>query len=138
MSVEISPYLNFDGRCAKAFRFYAQVFGGTIEGIMTFGESPMAGQVPPEWHDRVMHARLVVRGQALMGSDSFPGQHETPRGIAVSLVIDDLAEAERIFNALAENGTVTMPFEETFWAAGFGMLVDRFGTPWLINCERGA
>ena len=137
--MQVNPYLNFDGQCAEAFRFYAQVLGGTIEAMMTHGESPIAGQVPPGWHDRILHARLVVDDQVLLASDSPPEQYQKPQGLYVSLSIDKPADAQRIFDALAENGTVTMPFEKTFWAAGgFGMLVDRFGTPWMINCEQSA
>lgn len=136
--MRVIPYLNFDGQCAEAFRFYERVLGGTIEAMMTHGDSPIAGDVPSEWHDRIMHARLVVRGQVLMGSDSPPGHHHTPQGMSVSLHVDDPADAERIFHALAEDGTVTMPIQRTFWAERFGMLVDRFGTPWMVNCEQGA
>lgn len=133
--MRVVPYLNFDGNCAEAFRFYAEVLGGTIEAMTTHGETPIAEQVPPEYHDRVLHARLVVRDQVLMGSDSRPDLHERPQGMSVSLQIGDPADAERIFNALAEGGEVTMPYQETFWAAGFGMLTDRYGVPWMINCD---
>ncbi|MFL5075225.1 MAG: VOC family protein, partial [Microvirga sp.] len=110
-----------------------------IDGMMTHGESPMADKVQPGWQDKVMHARLVFDGQVLMGSDSPPEHYEKPQGTFVSLSVEKAADAERIFRALAEGGTVRMPFEKTFWAAGgFGMLVDRFGTPWMINCEQPA
>jgi PhnB protein len=136
--VQLNPYLNFDGNCAAAFRFYERSLGGRIEAMLTHGESPIAGQVPSEWHARIMHARLVVGDQVLMGSDVPPGQYEPPRGFAVSLVVDDPAEAERAFAALAEGGTVRMAMQETFWALRFGMLVDRFGVPWMVNCMRPA
>jgi PhnB protein len=110
--------------------------GGKIEGMMTHGESPMADQVPPGWRDRVMHARLVAGDAVLMGSDSPPEHYEKPQGISVSLNVDDPAVADRIFHALADNGSVSMPIQQTFWAARFGMLVDRFGIPWMINCEQ--
>ena len=132
--MKLVPYLNFDGNCAEAFRFYEQVLGGKLE-VMSHGNSPIRDQVPPDWHDRVMHARLEIGDQVLMASDSPPGRHDATKGMYVSIGIDDPAEAERIFNALTENGTVQMPFEETFWAYRFGMLVDRFGIPWMINCE---
>lgn len=136
--MQFTPYLNFDGQCAEAFQFYAQVIGGTVD-MRAFGESPMAAEVPPALHDRIMHAALRVGDQLLMASDAMPGQYEKPQGVYVSLQIDQPADAERTFNALAENGTVTMPFQKTFWAAGgFGMLVDRFGTPWMVNCDQGA
>jgi PhnB protein len=135
--MQVHPYLNFNGQCAEAFGFYEQLLGGKIEAMMTFGESPMAGEMPPESHSRILHARLVVDGQALMGSDAPPEYYAKPQGLYVSLNVETQADGERIFRALAEGGTVTMPFEKTFWAAGgFGMLTDRFGTPWMVNCER--
>jgi PhnB protein len=136
--MQVNTYLNFNGQCAEAFRFYAQVLGGKIEAMMTHRDSPIADQVPPGWHDRVLHARLVVGDTVLMASDSPPERYEKPQGMYVSLQVPDVADAERIFQALAQNGTVTMPFEKTFWAERFGMVVDRFGTPWMVNCEQGA
>lgn len=132
--MKLTPYLNFDGQCAEAFRFYEKVLGGKLE-VMSHGDSPIRDQVPPDWHDRVMHARLVIGDQVLMASDNPPGRHEAARGMYVTIGLEDTAEGKRVFDALAENGTVQMPFAETFWAAGFGMLVDRFGTPWMINCQ---
>ena len=93
---------------------------------------------PSGFEDKVMHASLRVGGTTVFASDGPPGYHETPQGFSVSLSFGDLDEARRIFDALAEGGTVKMPFDKTFWAAGFGMLVDRFGTPWMINCETAA
>jgi len=137
-TVQINPYLNFDGECEAAFRFYERCLGGTIEAMQTFGESPMAADTPADWHNRILHARLVAGGTALMGSDS-PSEHfEQPKGFSVSLQVDRPEEADRIFSALAENGTVQMPIGETFWAARFGMLVDQFGIPWMVNCDRPA
>ena len=135
--MKFSPYLNFNGQCAEAFRFYERVLGGKLE-MTTHGETPMAGEVPPEMKDRVMHARLVVGDQVLMGSDSPPEYFQQPQGLYVAIQIEDTEKGERIWNALAEGGTVTMPFQETFWAAGFGMVTDRFGTPWMVNCQRPA
>jgi PhnB protein len=103
--------------------------------MLRHGESPMAEQVPPEWRDRIMHARLVVGDKVLMGSDAPPDHYEQPRGFSVSIGIDDPGEAERIFQAMAEKGTVRMPLQKTFWALRFGMLVDQFGIPWMVNCE---
>ncbi|HEY9420656.1 MAG TPA: VOC family protein [Thermoanaerobaculia bacterium] len=135
--MQFVPYLNFDGQCEEAFRFYEQALGGKLE-ITTNGNSPVAEHVPPEWHNRILHARLTVGDAVLMASDSPPGQPVHPQGIYVAIQIDDPAKAERIFHALAEDGTVQMPFEETFWADRFGMLVDRFGIPWMINCGQRA
>ena len=96
----------------------------------------MEEQTPTEWRDKIVHARLMVGDKILMGSDAPPDRYEPMRGFSVTLGIDDPKDAERIFHALSENGTVQMPIQETFWAARFGMLVDQFGTPWMINCER--
>ncbi len=133
-----NPYLFFDGTCAEAFRFYATVLHTTIDMMMTHGESPMAAQSPPGMADRVMHARLTYDGTMLMGSDSMPGMNKAMQGFAVSLQPTDVAEAERLFAALAEGGEIRMPIAETFWAKRFGMVTDRFGTPWMINCETPA
>lgn len=135
--MKIHAYLNFDGRCAEAFRFYEQVLGGRIEFMQTFGESPMADETPPELRDFVMHVTLAVGDQVLMGSDAPPPHFEKPQGFSVTVNIEEPADAERIFAALAEGGEVRMPLGKTFWAGRFGMLVDRFGTPWMVNCEKG-
>ncbi|MBD2259310.1 VOC family protein [Pseudanabaena sp. FACHB-2040] len=134
--MKLIPYLNFNGQCETAFKFYEQCLGGKIGDIMTYGKSPMAEQTPSEWHDKIMHAQITVGDQELMGGDSMSEYFEEPKGTSVLLSIEDAGEAERIFEALAENGTVKMPIQETFWAARFGMLVDQFGTPWMINCAR--
>ena len=134
----VQPYLLFDGQCEAAFKFYEQCLGGKIEAMITNGNSPMADQVPAERRDKILHASFVVDDQVLMGSDCPPEHYEKPQGFSVSLSIGAPAEAERIFNTLAEKGAVRMPLQETFWAARFGMLVDQFGIPWMINCEKAA
>jgi PhnB protein len=134
--MQLNPYLMFDGRCEAAFRFYEQALGGKIVAMMTFGDSPMAEQTPAELRGQIMHARLVVGDTVLMGSDAPGERYEKMQGFSVALGIDEPERAERVFNALAAGGTVTMPIQETFWAHRFGMLVDRFGTPWMINCEK--
>ena len=136
--MKLNNYLNFNGQCEAAFHFYAQSLGGKISLMMTHGDSPMADQVSPEWRDKIMHASLLVGDQALMGSDAPPEHYQRPAGMYVSIGIDQAAEAERVFQALAENGQVQMPIQKTFWAARFGMLVDQFGIPWMINCEQGS
>jgi PhnB protein len=130
--------LFFNGECEAAFKFYEQCLGGKIVTMMTYGDSPVAEQTSPESRHQIMHAQLTVNDMALMGSDAPSAHFETPQGFSVSLQFDDVVEAERIFQALAENGTIKMPLQETFWAARFGMLVDRFGTPWMINCDRAS
>jgi len=134
--MELNPYLTFNGQCEAAFKFYEKVFGGKIEAMMTFGSSPMAEQTPPEWRNKIMHARMSVGGKTLMASDAPPDRYEAMKGIMVTLGIDDPGEAERIFRALSEKATIQMPIQKTFWAERFGMLVDKFGTPWMVNCEK--
>jgi len=135
--MRMMPYLNFPGSCAEAFRFYARVLGGKLE-MQTHGDSPFADQVAPEWRDRVLHARLEVDDAVLMGSDMPPDQATQPQGLYVALVVEKASEAERIFAEFSEEGTVTMPLQQAFWAARFGMLVDRFGTPWMVSTEQPA
>jgi PhnB protein len=133
--MKLSSHLTFNGECEAAFRFYERCLGGKILVMLTYGDSPMANQAPPEWNGKILHATLTVGDNVLVGADVLPEQYERPRGFYVLLGIDDPVDAERIYNELAENGTVLMPIQETFWARRFGVLVDRFGIPWEINCE---
>lgn len=133
--MQLNAHLNFKGECEEAFKFYEQLLGGKITFMMTWGESPMADHFPPELHKSIMHATLTVDNQILMGADAPPDRYEKPQGISVSIQIKDTKEGERIFQSLAKDGTVQMPFQKTFWASGFGMCVDRFGIPWMVNCE---
>lgn len=134
--MKLNPYLNFNGQCEAAFKFYEKALDGKILFSMTWGEMPGAEQFPAEYHKRIMHATLGVGDQRLMGADSPPDSYQEPKGISVSIHVEGVAEAERVFNALAENGKVTMPFQQTFWSPGFGMCVDQFGIPWMVNCEQ--
>ncbi len=136
--MQISPYLSFKGQCEAAFRFYMQCLGGRITAKITYAETPMGDQVPSEWRSKIIHAVLNVGEMVLMGGDPIPERYDAPKGFSLSVVVDDSAEAERIFSALAENGTVEMALQETFWAERFGMLVDQFGVPWIINCQKSA
>ncbi|MGZ5145419.1 MAG: VOC family protein [Burkholderiales bacterium] len=136
--MQINPYLLFNGQCEAAFKFYERVLGGKIDAMMTHAGTPAEAHVPPEWRNKIIHARLVVGDEVLMGSDAPPDRFQKPQGFSVSIQINKPADAERIFKALAENGTVQMPFEQTFWAFRFGMCVDRFGIPWMVNCEKAA
>ena len=132
--ISLDPYLNFNGDCAEAFRFYAELLGGEIGMMSTYGDIPGEEQ-PAELKDRVMHVRMTVGDSVIMGSDSPPEYFEKPQGLWVSINVDEVTEAERIWSGLSAGGTVTMPLEKTFWAAAFGMCVDRFGTPWMVNCQ---
>ena len=131
----VEPYLVFNGNCADAMRFYEKTLGGKLE-LMTHAQSPMADQAPPGSADRIMHARLDLGGRALMASDAMAGQpYEGMHGFSLSLSYPTTDAAKKIFDALAQGGKVQMPLQKTFWTEGFGMLVDRFGTPWMLNVE---
>ena len=110
--------------------------GGKVESH-TYAGSPAESDIPPEWRDKIMHARLAVGDAVLMGSDAPPAHYQKPQGFSVSVSVKDAADGERIFKDLSEGGHVQMPFQKTFWAAGFGMCVDQFGIAWMVNCEQG-
>ncbi|HWB83233.1 MAG TPA: VOC family protein [Bryobacteraceae bacterium] len=133
--MQVNAYVIYNGQCEEAFRFYERCLNGKLVTLMTFAGTPAEQQAPPEWRNKVLHAQLSVGDGVLMGSDAPPGRYEKPAGFSISLQMKDTAEAERIFHALAENGSIKMPIQQTFWAARFGMLVDRFGTPWMINSD---
>lgn len=137
MSITMNPYLNFDGTAGKALELYERVFGAKAE-ISRYGD-PEGAQIPAEHKDRVMHARILVGGAPLMVSDTPPG-HPPARGsnVHVCLQLNDIAEARAKFEALSQGGQVTMPLQDTFWGATFGMLVDAYGIPWMFNCEKEA
>lgn len=133
--MQLAPYLFFSGNCAAALEFYKAQLGGEITFLHTYGESPMAAEVGAEFADKVMHATFTVAGQSFMASDAGPGQAQPMSGFALSLGTDDLAQGQAWFEALATGGQITMPFAPTFWAKGFGMLQDKFGVAWMVNCE---
>ncbi|HET7840038.1 MAG TPA: VOC family protein, partial [Terriglobia bacterium] len=122
--MEVSPHLTFKGQCEAAFEFYARILGGTIVTMLAYRNSPIAEQVPPEWRSKIVHASLMVGHIRLAGADALPADYEPPRGFYVLLSVDDPADARRKFQALAENGTVRMPIQTTFWSPAFGVLVD--------------
>ncbi len=133
------PYLSFNGQCREAFAFYADVLGGEIVAMIAHGETPAAGHFGAEHDHLIINAHLVADGAELMGADTPPAMGPSKlQGFCVSIQIDDEPRAEGIFTALAEGGSVLMPFEPSFWAKKFGMVTDRFGTPWMINCGLAA
>ncbi|MDM0011535.1 VOC family protein [Variovorax sp. J22P168] len=133
----MQAYLSFNGNAAEALAFYAQALGGKILYSMTFAESPMADQTPADFKQKIMHATLEARGHQIMASDLPPGMaFEGYKGFSLSVQSKDVPEGRKLFDALAAGGKVTMPYAATFWSAGFGMLEDRFGVPWMVNCEQ--
>ena len=132
--MKIDPYLTFPGTCEQAMGFYAQVLDGQIVMLTRFGDTPGCEELPPEG---VMHARLVFGDQVLMASDNHPAHpYEGIKGCSISLNVDSPEQATRVFQALGEVGQVQMPLAETYWARSFGMLTDRFGVPWMVNCAK--
>jgi PhnB protein len=133
--MELSTYINFKGECEAAFRFYEQCLGGTLGPVFRYAGTPFADQVPADWQDKVMHASLTLGSQVLMGADIAPDRYQEPKGFSLSLQLKAPAEAERLFRQLSANGKILTPLEKTFWAERFGVVVDRFGMTWLINCD---
>jgi PhnB protein len=129
--VQLNPHLSFDGHCEAAFRFYASCLNGRVVAMMTYGESPMKAQTPPERHGHILHATLHIGAHRLTGGDAPGAKHS---GFHV-LYSAPKADAERVFKELAEGGRVDVHMAKTFWAERFGICVDRFGVPWIISSE---
>jgi PhnB protein len=134
----VVPYLLFKGQCEEAFRFYAETLGGKIEVMTRHAGTPGGEHVPAGMQEKILHARMSLGSQVLMASDTPAETYTAPQEFMVALLIDDPGDAERAFTALSEGGSVTMPIGETCWSVRFGMCVDRFGIPWMVNCEKAA
>jgi PhnB protein len=138
--LQLEPYLFFKGNCEEALNFYKGIFGGEVEGLSRWKDMPEGTEGPPvtpETADRVMHASFRAPGIAFMASDATPGKTYGEGPMSLSLGTNDIAEAERVFNRLGEGGNVEMPLADMFWGAKFGMLTDKFGIDWMINCSTG-
>jgi PhnB protein len=137
--MHLNSYLHFSGQCEEAFTFYEKCLGGKIDGLFRYDAAPPGPeQVPSGWRNKIMHARMTIGDQVLMGMDAPPERFQKPQGFQVNIAVKDAAEGKKIFEALSEKGKVIMPFGPTFWSPGFAMFVDRFGTPWMVNCEPAA
>ena len=135
--MKLTPYLIFGGNCAAAFAFYKEYLGGQNLNLMPFRGSPMEDQVPEQSRDMIMHASIELGATVLMGSDCPPSQpYGGIHGCSMTLSVASDAEAERIFNVLAQNGKITMPLAATFWSSKFGMLTDQFGVAWMVMCDK--
>jgi len=134
--MQLNAYLNFKGQTEEAFRFYERTLGATIEfALLEDGTSPDLSTKAP-WGMTVLHGRINIGGHMVMASDCPPDRYATPQGFSLNLGFKEPAEAERVFAALSQGGQVQMPIQETFWAQRFGVASDRFGTPWMVNCEK--
>jgi PhnB protein len=134
--MKINAYLNFKGNCAAALKFYQKTLGAKVVFKMTYGQSPMCKEMPKKLHKQIIHARITVGQNILMLSDCPPDRYDAPKGITISINVDQPKEAEKLFAALSKKGKIHMPMAETFWAKRFAMFSDQFGIPWMINCEK--
>ena len=133
--MKLRTHLCFGGTCEAAFRFYQEILGGQLVTMLRYGESPLAATTPASMRDKILHASLVFGSEELLGVDVAPEDHRPPAGYFVLLNVPELARARAVFSALSAGGSVRMPYQATFWSAGFGVLVDRFGIPWEVSCE---
>jgi len=133
--MQVTTYLSFNGQCEAAFTLYERVLGGRLGPMFRYAGSPMADTVPPEWQNKIMHGSLTIGEHVVMGGDVAPDRYEAPKGFSLSINMKSAPEADVIFRELATEGRVLIPLEKTFWAERFGMVIDRFGVPWMINCE---
>jgi PhnB protein len=136
--VQLNTYLHFNGNCDEAFRFYEKVLNAKIEMRSTYGDSPAGAQTPEAMKGRIIHARIRIGDTIVMGSDAPPERFSPPQGFSLSLGTKTPQEAETVFAALSGGGQVHMPMAESFFAQRFGMLVDRYGVPWMVICEKAA
>jgi len=136
--MKLYTYLNYGGNCRQAFEFYAEHLGGRIASVTTHGELPGSSEIPPEWRDAVLHARIEIGETILLGADIPPDRFQPMRSAYLTLMLDSVDEAERIHALLADGGEIFMPMAETFFAHRFSMLRDRFGTSWMLLHERAA
>jgi len=137
-TMQTNVYLFFKGNCEEAFKYYAKVTGGTIQAMVTYKGTPGDQHTPAEWQDKIIHASMKIGDTSIMASDAPPGRQSETGGFSISLGVDTPAEAERIFAALSDGGAAGMPMQQTFFAARFGMVTDRFGIPWMVVCEKPA
>jgi PhnB protein len=131
-----NAYLNFPGKCEEAFNFYAKCLNAQIVALIRASETPMKDHTPADRQNMIVHARMHIGDTVLMGSDAPPNYFKQPQGFSVCLNVPEADEAERVFHALSEGGNVEMAIQETFWAKRFGTFTDKYGTPWMINCEK--
>lgn len=135
--MQVQPYLDFGGRFDEAMAFYGQVMGAKVTFLMRYKDTPPGGGEPPSaaWAEKVMHANVQIGDSQIMASDGREGQTPAFSGFTLSVGYVPNAEGKRIFDALSEGGQVIMPYQKTFWAEGFGMVVDKFKMTWMVNCE---
>jgi PhnB protein len=135
-AMQVQPYLFFDGRCDEALEFYKKAIGAKVDMLMRFKDAPDQSMISPGSHDKVMHAAVHIGDTQVLMSDGRCLGKPNFQGFALTITAPDAAEGERRFNALGEGGQVQMPLAETFFAARFGMVADKFGVGWMILVEK--
>lgn len=136
--MDVILYLQFNGNCAEAFAHYEKLMGGKVIMQSKYSDSPMANDMPAEMRDKLIHISMQIGNTVLMGSDAPPNHYAKPQGFSASVAVKTPADADRVFAGLADGGSITMPIDKTFWSPRFGMCTDRFGIPWMVNCEAAA
>jgi PhnB protein len=134
--VDVIPYLHFNGNCAEAFAHYGKLMGGKVVMVSKYSDSPMANDMPADMRDKIIHIHMQIGNTVLLGSDAPPQHFSKPQGFSISVAVKTPAEADRVFAGLAEGGNIIMPIAQTFWSPRFGMCTDRYGIPWMVNCEQ--
>ena len=134
--MKITTYLHFSGNCEEALNFYVKALGAKVVMLLRYSETPAVKESSPEMQQKIIHGRIAVGDNLIMASDGPAERVSKPGGFAINIGVDSPEEAARYFNALSEKATICMPLEETFWAHRFGMLTDRFGVSWMVNCEK--
>ncbi len=132
--MRIDFHINFAGQCQEAFEFYQSVLGGKIV-LLTYGESPAKDIVPADWAKKIIHGSFIIKNLQIAGADVRPENYQKLQGCQLLLQLSNPADAARIFDALSTGGVVTMPLQKTFWSEAYGIVTDRFGVPWEVNCN---
>lgn len=136
--MQVSVHLNFNGDCRQAMERYCELMGGEIVSMTTFGATPAGEDVPRDWQDKIIHATMSLGGVIVATADIPPERYQPSQGFNMFVELEEPDEAGRVFDALAEGGEIRMPMQETFWAKRFGVVVDRFGIPWEVNCSQAS
>ena len=131
--MRLEPYLFFNGRTEEALAFYQKALGAQTLSVLHFKDSPEGVTATPEWLDKVMHATFRIGSSVIMASDGVNPAPQFFSGFSISIVADDVASGQRMFDALSAGGEVRMPWQPTFWSSGFGMVSDKFGMPWMVT-----
>ena len=137
--IQLNPYLNLDGTTEEAFTFYKSVFGGEFIAFQRFKDTPDGEKLSPEEGDKIMHVAFKIGENTLMCTDALPSQGKSVTmgdTISLSLQVDSRIESDAIYSKLSVGGVQELPMQEMFWGAYFGMLTDRFGIKWMINCDK--